>query len=488
MLMRAEQTVRDAPLQLQGRRGAQEPGSEHRAAARRHGHRPVTRTDERVEIINVQARIAGIVLSLLAAGATPALAQSPPFRGLFGQPSRRPRRRKSLDLSTSLFGVNDTNLPRLVARDFRPTRGRTFTTPTCTRVSGTRNEASARRFRPTGRRPCSITLGSPTPFDGAAPAPWALTRTGRRMRFGLDQQVRYSPYAHFRVIPIRGAASTSLANVSAPDAALAVSGRESYRYNSGIHTGYQLSRRIDVRCGVPARDPRFRAASVRATGRRRTPAVSLTHSMTPKTALVAGYGYHRRDFEGERVPLRRHDFNFGVNYNSALPFSQRTLLTFTSDRRRLSRERSTPVATSDSTFLRMIGRAELDHQLGQAWHVGLCLPPRVQYIEGISDVFLADSVTGNLRGYLGPRRRVTSHGRLLDRSAPIRAAPARIRHLREALRACGWRFRAGWPPRLSTCYYRYLFADAVTLPTGIRARENRHVFRVGLTTWLPLLK
>jgi hypothetical protein len=35
--------------------------------------------------------------------------------------------------------------------------------------------------------------------------------------------------------------------------------------------------------------------------------------------------------------------------------------------------------------------------------------------------------------------------------------------------------------------YRFVFSDAVTLPTGIPARQNRQVFRVGLTTWFPLL-
>jgi len=60
--------------------------------------------------------IAGIVLSLLAAGATPALAQSQPFQGLFGaRPEAAPK--DSLDLTTSLFGVHDTNLPRLAPRN-----------------------------------------------------------------------------------------------------------------------------------------------------------------------------------------------------------------------------------------------------------------------------------------------------------------------------------------------------------------------------------
>jgi hypothetical protein len=32
--------------------------------------------------------------------------------------------------------------------------------------------------------------------------------------------------------------------------------------------------------------------------------VTLSHSITPKAALVAGYAYHVRDFEGERLPLQ----------------------------------------------------------------------------------------------------------------------------------------------------------------------------------------
>src|SRR6185503_18299585 len=63
--------------------------------------------------------IVGIVLSLVAAGASPAAAQqTQPFRGLFGaQADTAPP--QSLDFSASLFGVDDTNMPRLVARDLR---------------------------------------------------------------------------------------------------------------------------------------------------------------------------------------------------------------------------------------------------------------------------------------------------------------------------------------------------------------------------------
>ncbi len=56
--------------------------------------------------------IAGIVISLLVACSTPAFAQTQPFQGLFGAPAGTAPQ-ESLDLTASVFGVNDTNLPRL---------------------------------------------------------------------------------------------------------------------------------------------------------------------------------------------------------------------------------------------------------------------------------------------------------------------------------------------------------------------------------------
>jgi hypothetical protein len=427
--------------------------------------------------------IIGLVLALLAAGAAPASAQSQPFRGLFGQPAETAPP-QSLDFSASLYGVNDTNLPRLVAGDSANSRpdvrytdlhsGLWFTKRS-QRTTFSANGTSAVQYYPQ--------LSNAVRWSGAGAA--GFSRTGQRFRLGLDQQIRYSPYAHFRVIPLRDAASVSLASVSAPDAALAVSGRESYRYNSGIHAGYQLSRRSMVDAAYLHEILDFVPLG-QSDWKTQDASLSLTHSMTAKTALVAGYGYHRRDFEGERLPLRRHDFNFGVNYNSALPFSPRTTLMFNVGSTALSRERSTPTATSESTFFRMIGRAELDHQLGQAWHVGLFYHRGVQYIEGISDVFLADSVTGNLRGYLGPR--VELRATAGYSTGPLRFGPRQRGYDTSAGSArVRMAISRGLAAQAEYVYYRYLFADAVTLPTGIRSRENRHVLRVGLTTWLPLL-
>ncbi len=428
--------------------------------------------------------IVGIVLSLLAAGASPALAQNTPFQGLFGaQLAGAPP--KSLDLSTSLFSVYDTNLPRLARRD---TRGDTsqrdvyyndlqsglWYTQRGERTSFSANGTSAVQYYPQ--------LAGAVRWSGAGAV--GLSRTGRRLRFGLDQQVRYSPFAHFRVIPVPNAPS-GLADVSAPDVALAVSGRESYRYDTSFNASYQLTPRTMFNAGLQHEYLDFVPVE-QNDWRRQDANVSLSRSLTPKTAFVVGYGLHRREFQGERVPLRRHDVNMGVNYNNALPFSPRTRLSFSVGTTSMSRVRSATVSTSD-TFIRLIGGADLEHQLSRTWQVGVVYNRWVQYIEGVSDVFLADTVTGNLRGYLGPRveLRATSG----YSTGPLRFGPRQRAYDTNASTA---RLRIamsrGLAAQVEYVHYNYVFSEAVTLPTGIPDRGSRHVFRVGLTTWLPILQ
>lgn len=428
--------------------------------------------------------IAGIVISLLVACSTPAFAQTQPFQGLFGAPAGTAPQ-ESLDLTASVFGVNDTNLPRL-GRDL--TQGDTTPDVLYTdllsglwfnkrgeRTSFAANGVSRLQYYP------QLTNGMRWSGTGAV----AVNRTMRRGHFGIDQQARYSPYAHFRVIPIPSEDAATLADVSAPDSALAVSGRESYRYNTGLHGGYQMSRRTMLSAAYQYEYLDFVPVG-QFDWRTHDADVTLSHSVTPKAALVAGYAYHVRDFEGERLPLRRQDINFGVNYNDTLPFSPQTTLTFMMGSTALSRGTTRGLTETDSTFFRMIGRAELDHQMSRTWHIGAFYHRGVQYIEGISDVFLADSVTANLRGYMGPRvelRATTGYstGPLRygsqQRAYDTAASTARVRMA----------ITRGLAAQAEYVYYRYVFSDAVTLPTGTSARGNRQVFRVGLTTWIPLL-
>jgi hypothetical protein len=428
--------------------------------------------------------IAGIVISLLVACGTPAFAQTQPFRGLFGAPAGAAPP-ECLDLSASMFGVHDTNLPRL-GRDL--TQGdRTPDVRYTDLLSGLwfnkRGARTAFAANGVSRLQYYPQLANGMRWSGTGAV--AVNRTMQRGHFGIDQQVRYSPYAHFRVIPIPSEESATLADVSAPDSALAVTGRESYRYNTGLRGGYQLSRRTMLSAAYQYEFLDFVPAG-QFDWKTHDADVMLSHNITSKTALVAGYAYHVRDFEGVRLPLQRQDINFGVNYNDTLPFSPRTTFTFMMGSTALSRTADRGLTEADSTFLRMIGRAELDHQMSQTWHVGAFYHRGMQYIEGLSDVFLADSVTANLRGYMGPR--VELRATAGYSTGPLRYGPEQRAYDTAAATArVRMAISRGWAAQAEYVSYRYVFSDAVTLPTGMAVRGNRQVFRVGLTTWIPLL-
>jgi hypothetical protein len=429
--------------------------------------------------------IAGTAVMLLTAAAPPAQAQSRPFQGLFGAPLGPPPP-QSLNLVTSMFGAYDTNLPRLVPLrldgdvsapnvHYSDLHTGLWYTRRGERTSMAANGAATVQHYPQ--------LSHAVRWSGAGAV--AIRTTARRFTIGIDQEMRFSPYAHFRVIPIRHAAGTDAVGAAAPDVALAVTGRESYQYNTTLNLGYQMTRRTmfnaeyqyELLDFVPReqRDWRTQDASV-----------SISHTLTPKTAFVAGYAYHGRDFQGEHEPLRRHDINIGVNYNSSLPFSPRTTFSFTVGSTALSRDRETQSAPNEQSFIRLIGAADLAHRLGRNWTVGTHYNRWVQYIEGFSDVFMAHSMAGNIAGYLGPR--VDLRASAGYSTGPLRYGPRQRAYDTAAASA---RLRValsrGFAAQAEYVHYRYLFSDAVTVPTGIPVRGNRHVFRVGLTTWFPLL-
>ena len=429
--------------------------------------------------------IVGTVLSLLAASATPALAQSQPFQGLFGaQVGAAPDR--TLNLASSLFGVYDTNPPRLV-RNLGPNTSRPDIYSSDLRTGlwyAQRGESTSFAANGTMAALYYPQLANIMRWSGAGAV--SLAKTIRRGRFGVDQAARYSPYAHLRAIPIPNAPAASLADIATSDVTLTASSRESYQYNTALNADYRLTPRTMLSSSYQHEYLDFVPVGL-FDWKRQDANLSFARSLTGKTAFVTGYAYHRREFQGDRAPLSRFDINIGVNHNGALPFSSRTTFTFAVGSTVLSRVRTVGAVLSDDRFIRLIGNADLEHQLGQAWHVGVFYLRQVQYIEGISDVFLADSVTGNVRGFLNPRIEVRATAGYA--TAPLRFGTRRRLYDSSASTAqMRIAISRGLAAQAEYVYYRYLFSDAVTLQTGTPARENRHVFRVGLTTWVPFLQ
>ena len=431
--------------------------------------------------------IAGIVLSWLVASAPPALAQSRPFRGLFGAQTAVVEPRQSLEFRTSLFGAYAKNPARFLA--IRPPGGTKnpdfyysdlnaglwytrrgehfiFSASDASTVLQYPQVGNAIRWSQTGA--VSITAAS------------------RRNTFGLQQQVDYTPYYRFRVVPTSsGSAASGLADVAPPDSAFAVTGRKTFRYDTGVDWTFRQSSRSTLSLGYRRKEINF----VQATDqdwKLQDARISWNRSFTRTTALAMGYGFRQRSFQGQRQTLLRHDINIGMNYHNALAFSPRTTFNYSVGSEVISIPRNVQSVSKPTNFVRLIGHGDLTHQLSRTWRIDASYDRGTQYVEGISDVFFSDSATGSIVGYLGRRVDVqgttdyTTGGLRLSnhqRGYNVQASTARVRI------ALSRSFAA----QVDYLYYRFMFPDSVALPTGTPARDNRHVFRVGLTTWFPLL-
>ena len=430
--------------------------------------------------------LVGIVLSTLVAGASPALAQPRPFRGLFGAEDGAVAPPESLELTASMFGVHDDHLPQF--------RGRTGAGPGDQAFYYNDLRAGLWYTR-RGRQVTFATSGSSSlqhipqvnnilrsSHAGAV----GIAVTSRRSTFGAEQRLIYSPFYRFRLIPVPGGSisdpTLELGQSAAADAAFAVAGRESFQHNTGLSWAYQTDSQSTL--NLEYRHEYIDYLQDSALDWRLNDArASWSRALTRNAAFVAGYGFHERDVRGNQS-LRRHDINIGVDYNSELAFSPRTRFDFSVGSTVVSNSRA--VSDQQTTYIRMIGQASLDHELSRLWHLGASYERGTQYVEGISQVFSSDSISGSVSGYLGRRvniRATTGYSTgalqfsIRDRGYDTHASTARVRVAVSRMLAA----------EAAYLYYRFVFSDAVTLPTGIPSRENRHVFRVGLTTWFPLL-
>ena len=429
--------------------------------------------------------IVGTMISWLVAIATPALAQSQPFRGLFGAQAAAAEPPRSLDFTSSVSGVYDSNPPRLLAsgpaggtkdRAFHYTDLRTgmWYTQRGKLVTFSASEGSAAQYYP------QVEHGLRWSQTGAA----GIVARTKRSAFRAEQQLGYSPFYHFRAVPVSSGSTPALADVAPPDSAFAVSGHESYRYGTGLGWTFRPTdraalgleyRREDINFVQPAdRDWTTRDAGIRWDR-------SLTRSM----ALGAGYSYYRRDFQGNRLPVIRQNIELGVNYNNTLQ-SPRTTFSFSMGSTVVSLPRTVASVSTQSNFFRVIGHAVLDHHLNRTWRLNGSYDRGLQSIVGVSDVFFADRVMAGIGGNFGPRvdlRAATDYStgglRLSTRQRGYNSQ-ASTAQLRVAV-------SRNLAAQVDYLYYRFLFPDNVTLPTGTPSRDTRHSFRVGLTTWFPLL-
>jgi hypothetical protein len=213
------------------------------------------------------------------------------------------------------------------------------------------------------------------------------------------------------------------------------------------------------------------------------------YNLSRSSSVHLGYFYRQGQYSylatGQSTVA--HDIDIGIDYHRPLSFSRRTHLDFSV---------GSSVVTQpglDTTLqqrfeYRVVGSAGLSHDIGRTWKARVAYDRNVAFVEGLREPVFADAVNSSLDGFLN--RRVDLHlggGLSIGDASRASSGQTGVRtytafgRLRYALNQTIALFS-------DYTYYNYNLGTAVVTTVGIPRTLDRNTFRVGLTTWLPLLR
>jgi len=415
-------------------------------------------------------------ICLTAARAQDAEAPLPPVRGLFGSDGAEPRIGQTAQVSAWLNVTHDSNLAaglpagRLDART-RP-EGQYS-------VLGTDLSYLKRARRMTlGANVTSNLRHYPhledTIADHGAGVTWSST-FGRQTALSASQRLFYSQSYQLALLPALTADPVSVS--SRPDSV-------SHLQALGLTTNFRVVRGVGRRSSVEGSYERrsVEFESVEADLGTWDARGHFSSRMTRNAVLQLGYGQRVGRYGGHSSgrTLRSHDVDVGMNYSRTFSLSESKQTTVS------VMPGSSFVDSEDGLQYRLRGEAVLDQRLSRSWTAQGVYRRSLQFVEGFTEPFFANAVTGGLHGYLGRRvELVTSAGYSTGEiglsgagaydsySGSVQASVAMTRH---------------WAVSLEYLFYDHRIAGDITLPGTLAGTLNRHSVRVGLRAWKRLLQ
>ncbi|HEY1304583.1 MAG TPA: hypothetical protein VGF24_13570 [Vicinamibacterales bacterium] len=439
-----------------------------------------------------------IIVLLSVCAATPAAAQTQslrPYKALFGGATNDPSVKQSLDVTISVAeGYDDDvladNGATGVGAAVGPPLSGVYTdfSPALTYVWGSdgvqlsaMSSASVRYYQPEHEFLGTTYFGS-----------FGLSMGSRRTHFSVDQSVNYSPAYFYGLFPQFD--STEVAGTVTtvgPGRDYAVHNDPALIYYTSAALTRDLTQRssisvagtysyTDLATGVIDRQD-LRSYSV--GGR-------YLYSISRYSTLHLGYTYREGQYSYEVRPqsVEAHDIDIGVDYHRPLSFSRRTHIDFSVG----SSLVTTPTFDSNTEQglqYRLVAGAGLSHDMGRTWRARVAYDRSLGFVPGIRDPLFSDSVNTSLDGFLN--RRVDLHvagGLSFGKSAVVSLEQNDFRtytgsaRLRSAI-------TKSWALFAEYVYYSYNLGQAIlTTTAGVPQALDRNTVRVGLTTWLPLMR
>jgi opacity protein-like surface antigen len=436
--------------------------------------------------------------------ATTAFAQEPdaalrrPFRGLFGAPAN-PQAPQSLILSASLFAAYDNNDVQGLVDDQTNT-------------------------------PWLIHSGA---YQGAnVGLDYAFSKVGQRVNFGGHLGGRLSYYRRTdrsRLLPSNGADVSLGWRLTSK---LTFSARQSASYTSNYNRtlargfardlvddialpeddGFDLFELRAVRLAslVGLSQTIGRYASLSGTYQLRqveildsdvpdtqfddrksqigTVSLQYSRPMTRHATLALGYALRGSDNQrsgGE--PQLLHNVNAGVNYGRALSFSRRTSLSFSTGSAIAVLDRVDDAAVQDRrTRAYLTGNAALVHEIGRSWTATLGYSRALRSWDELDQLYFTQDLSLRLAGLFSRRLSFSTAAWWADSSLQNQrggthrgyAANARAQYALARLLAVYAQYN----------YYHYRFSDALAVADRFPRQLDRQGVRVGLTTYVPLMR
>jgi hypothetical protein len=427
-----------------------------------------------------------------------------PYRGLFGG-AQDPSKPHTLDLTGSLYAAYDDNvlagLSNSLLQNWRFQRSGYY---------GGAQAGLSYGIARSGRR---WSIGAQTAAfatyhhsrDAAHLAPYyqgavqADVRLARQTTLAVAQRVSYLPTYRASFLPghadepAAGAPESDVLPVIDPDLELfrleAIRSSSSVVLSQGVGRHLGISGRYDYRLvdfGDEVEGSRFRNYRSHGGGA----SIRYDRPVSAHAVLNLGYGIRgtQRSNRSGQPPLY-HDVTAGVSYSRALSFSRRTSVSLATGSALGVRDSVVETERVDHrrTVGRLTGNASLVHELGRTWTAQARYARGFVFREDFADQFyFVDSVTMSIGG-LPHRRLSVAAGAVWATSTLERAGRNRSSRLSSSAQATFAlnRYLAAYARYV---YYAYDYGADVPLDPRLPRKLDRQGVRVGLTTWIPLIR
>ena len=431
-----------------------------------------------------------LMAGLVVASTIPALAQTEAparqYQGVFGRITENPNSRQQMDLTVSLYGGYDDNV---LADEGGVGNPAFMRSGWLTGLSGDLSYARQLRRVSLGVRGGTYLRYMPAfkKFISVSQASGAIdfsASLSSSTRLHAAQSLAHRPYRHLLFFP--GAfLPAETGEAALPDIDFVLSGRQVLASSTVVGLTHTLSRRssVSLTYGLHLTDSRGRELDHRD----QHAGVRYTRNVTKYLSLRLGYGYRHARHSFAARPTRSHDLDIGADYHRALSFSRNTSVSFGTGTSILRSERVEDGSGDQPTRYLMRGAATLNHEIGRSWTAALGYYRGLQFIDGLAEPVLSDSVSARLGGYLGPRVGVFAlAGYSRGEMGLRRAAPRYEAYMASA----GVRVALNRHVGIYSQYAVYLseFPEGIRVPLGLSRQIERHGVRAGLTFWAPVLR